>query len=68
MKFVVDIQEAVEEYFQYFCLLCDWNEKTSMEMAERIYLYMKKEGVEIICKTLDSMQLRDDWVREFVEK
>lgn len=68
LKFVVDIQEAVEEYFQYFCLLCDWNEKTSMEMAERIYLYMKKEGVEIICKTLDSMQLRDDWVREFVEK
>lgn len=68
LRFIAAIHKAIEEYFKYYIVMCDWQADVDMSMAEDLYQYMNDDNIEIICKTLDSMQLRDDWVREFVEK
>lgn len=68
LQFVHEMHAAIEDYFKYFSSMCNWDEKISMGIAELLYHYMENECVTISCKTLDSMRLRDDWVREFAEK
>ena len=68
MQFINDMHKAIEDYFKFFHIMCDWDEKISVEVAEELFQYMNEENMEIACKTLDSMRLRDDWVREFAEK
>ena len=68
LQFISDVHKSIEKYFEFFHNMCDWNEKISVEVAEELYQYMNEEHVEITCKTLDSMGLWDDWVREFAEK
>lgn len=68
LSYISDIQEAIENYFKYFKSMCDWNEDVCMDMAENLYQNMSNDSLEITCKALESMQLRDDWVREKVKK
>ena len=67
LQFVDEIHTAIEDYFKYFSSMCDWTEEIDMEIAERLYHLMNEEYVKTACKTIESMRLRDDWVREFVE-
>ena len=68
LQFISKVHKAIEDYFQFFHSMCDWNEKINIEVAEELYQYMDEEYFEITCKTLESMRLRDDWVREFAQK
>lgn len=65
LQFIDKMHRSVEEYFRYFQVMCDWNEKIDAKIAEKLYQYMDESYFKITCKTLDSMRLRDDWVREF---
>lgn len=68
LQFIEEIHAGIEDYFKAFISVCDWGADTDTGMAEQLYQYMSDKNVEISCKTLDSMRLRDDWVREFAEK
>lgn len=68
LQFIEEIHKAIEEYFRYYIAMCDWQADIDMTMAEQLYQCMSDKNIEITCKTLDSMQLWDDWVREFAEK
>lgn len=68
LSYISDIQDAIEKYFEYFKYMCDWNEDVCMDMAENLYQNMSNDSLEITCKALEGMQLRDDWVREMVKK
>ncbi|MCI8935279.1 MAG: HAD hydrolase-like protein [Lachnospiraceae bacterium] len=65
LQFIEKVHKSIEEYFGYFQGMCDWNEEINVKIAEELYQYMDETYFEITCKTLDSMRLRDDWVREF---
>lgn len=68
LQFIEEIHAGIEDYFKSFISVCDWEADADTGMAEKLYQYMNDKNVEISCKTLDSMRLRDDWVREFAEK
>lgn len=68
LQFVQDIQDAIENYFIHYIKMADRNAETDVSIAEILWQYMGEGYVDIACKTLDSMRLRDDWVREFAEK
>lgn len=68
LQFVREVHLAIEKYFKYFIAMCDWSEEISVKIAEMLYQYMGAKHVEITCKTLNSMRLRDDWVGEYAEK
>lgn len=68
LQLICDIQQAIEDYFKYFSAMCDWNEEVNMEIAETLYHYMEEPCVKVVCKSLNSIRLCDDWVREFADK